>query len=160
MRETDQFIFFWGNNDIYSNFYYSPFKHQGRMFQWSEQAIMYRKAKLFGADQIAEKILMASTPKECKALGRSREIPFSESVWKEHRELVYREVLLDKFSLPSLKMQIIATREKHLVEASPFDRIWGIGMGENDPDVEDPTKWRGLNLLGKVLMEVRDLIQS
>ncbi|ALO79648.1 hypothetical protein HOBO_240 [Bacillus phage Hobo] len=156
MRETAQFIFFWGNDDIYSNFFYSPFKHKGIMFKWSEQAIMYRKAKLFGADRIAELILRAQTPKQCKDLGRSREIPFDEGVWVGYREEIYGDVLFDKFSNPSLKKQLLATGDKILVEASPFDKIWGIGLGENHRDVENPTKWRGLNLLGEVLMEVRD----
>jgi ribA/ribD-fused uncharacterized protein len=160
MRETKDFVLFWGNNDIYSNFYYQSFKHQGIVFKFSEQAVMYRKAKLFGADDIADKILQARTPKECKALGRSRDIPFNENVWRKHRENVYREVLIDKFSIPKLKEQLLSTGEKTIVEASPYDRIWGIGYGEDHPHATKPDKWRGLNLLGKVLMEVRDYWKS
>ena len=156
MRQTDKFIFFWGNQDVYSNFHYSPFKHQGILFKWSEQAVMYRKAKLFGADKIAEQILKAQTPKQCKDLGRSRQIPFDEDVWYENREVIYKEVLLDKFSNPSLKKQILATEGKTLVEASPFDDIWGIKLSADHPHAEIPSKWKGLNLLGKVLMEVRE----
>lgn len=156
MKVTDDFVFFWGGNSVFSNFCYTPFKHQGIMFKWSEQAVMYRKAKLFGAEGIAQKILKAQTPKECKALGRSRQIPFDEAVWQENREDIYKSVLLDKFSVPRLKRDILATDGKYLVEASPFDKIWGIGMSADHPDVEDPTKWKGMNLLGEVLMEVRD----
>lgn len=155
MKTTDTFVLFWGNNDVYSNFYYSPFVHQGNLFKWSEQAIMYRKAKLFGAHNIANKILKAQTPKECKQLGRSRQIPFNEVIWVRNRENLYKEVLLDKFSMPYLKEQILATGDRVLVEASPYDRIWGIGLGSDHPDATNPSKWRGLNLLGKVLMEVR-----
>jgi ribA/ribD-fused uncharacterized protein len=156
MRETKHFVLFWGNHDIYSNFFYSPFKHQGIMFKWSEQAVMYRKAKLFGAHRIAEEILYAEYPKKCKALGRSREIPFDENIWYKERENIYREVLIDKFSLPRLKKELLATENKILVEASPFDKIWGIGYGEDHPYATRPSKWKGLNLLGKVLMEVRE----
>jgi ribA/ribD-fused uncharacterized protein len=156
MRVTDKFVFFWGNKDIYSNFFYAPFKHQGIMFKWSEQAVMYRKAKLFNADAIAEQILKAQTPKMCKDLGRSRQIPFDEKVWYEHREVIYKEVLLDKFSNTSLKSQLLATGNKIIAEASPYDKIWGIGLADDHPFVENESKWRGLNLLGKVLMEVRE----
>lgn len=156
MRETEKFIFFWTGDDIYSNFYYSPFTHKGIEFKWSEQAIMYRKAMLFGAQTIAELILEADTPARCKFLGRSRDIPFNEDLWVKHRERIYKEVLRDKFSLPELKKKILSTENKTLVEASPSDRIWGIGLYENHKDATNPKKWRGLNLLGKVLMEVRE----
>ncbi|QKE72853.1 NADAR family protein [Arthrobacter citreus] len=155
MRITNKFVFFWGDNDIYSNFYFFPFKHQGIEFKWSEQAIMYRKANLFGAKKIAEQILKAQTPKQCKGLGRSKVIPFDERTWMANREIIYGDVLYDKFSNLELKSQLLATGDKILVEASPFDKIWGIGIGENDKRAEDPKKWKGLNLLGKVLMEVR-----
>lgn len=155
MRQTDKFIFFWGNQDIYSNFYNSYFKHQGILFKCSEQAIMYRKAKFFGADNIANQILKATTAKQCKELGRSRQIPFDETTWVAVREFIYKEVLLDKFSNPKLKSQLLSTGDKVLAEASPYDKIWGIGMADDHPDVENPEKWKGLNLLGKVLMEVR-----
>ncbi|UGO47941.1 NADAR family protein [Bacillus phage vB_BanS_MrDarsey] len=155
MRETNEFIFFWMGDDVYSNFYYSPFTHQGIKFKWSEQAVMYRKAMLFGATKIAQNILESDTPARCKFWGRSREIPFVESVWKVNRERIYREVLLDKFSLPELKKHILSTGDKILVEASPSDKIWGIGLHENHRDATNPRKWRGLNLLGKVLMQVR-----
>lgn len=156
MKVTDKFIFFWTGKDVYSNFYYSPFKHQGILFKWSEQAVMWRKAKLFGADKIAEKILKAQTPKECKDLGRSREIAFDEGVWLSHREEVYWDVLYDKFSTPKLKQQILSTGDKILAEASPYDKIWGIGLSESDKRAENPSEWLGENLLGQVLMRVRE----
>lgn len=160
MRETDKFVFFWGKEDIFSNFYFSPFRHQGLVFNWSEQAVMYRKAKLFGADRIAQAILKAESPDKCKALGRSRQIPFVEEVWVENRERIYKEVLLDKFSYSKAKQVILSTADKTLVEASPYDKIWGIGLAASHPDAENPEKWKGLNLLGKVLMEVRSELRE
>lgn len=157
MRFTDKFVFFWGSQDVFSNFYYAPFKHKGLLFEWSEQAVMYRKAKLFGANKIAEQILKAQTPKDCKDLGRSRQIKFDEDIWVENRERIYKEVLLDKFSSNEIiKAQLMYTMSKILVEASPYDKIWGIGLAEDHKDAENPDKWKGLNLLGKVLMEVRE----
>lgn len=156
MKETQQIVFFWTYKDAFSNFYYSPFKHQNILFKWSEQAVMYRKAKLFGAHKIADQILKAQTAKQCKELGRSRDIPFDQDVWTQNRERIYKEVLLDKFALPKLKSILLATGSKTLAEASPFDKIWGIGVAEDHPDAENPSKWKGLNLLGNVLMEVRE----
>lgn len=158
LRETDKFVFFWGNEDVFSNFYYCPFIHNGEVFKWSEQAVMYRKAKLFGANNMAERIMQAQSPKRCKELGRCREIRFDERVWEASREMIYYEVLVDKFSLPELKDQLLATGKKHLAEASPYDEIWGIGCGEYNEYAEQPNKWKGLNLLGEVLMKVREAL--
>jgi ribA/ribD-fused uncharacterized protein len=104
-----------GNDDIYSNFYYFPFNHQGIELKWSEQAIMYRKANLFDAKTIADRILKAQTPKQCKDLGRSNEIPFDEKIWIANREIIYEDVLYDKFSNNNLKSEILATGDKILV---------------------------------------------
>ncbi len=119
---------------------------------------MYRKAKLFGADKIAEQILKAQTPKQCKDLGRSRQIPFDNDIWEKNREIIYEQVFIDKFNHDKLRLQLVNTMGKTLVEASPYDKIWGIGLSEDHPHAEDPSKWKGLNLLGKVLMVVRDKV--
>lgn len=160
MRTTDEFVFFWGKHDMYSNFFFAPFKHQGHIFKWSEQAVMYRKAKHFGEMVIANKILLAKSPDECKKLGRSRAIPFVNTEWVKVREIIYKEVLMDKFSNPQMKKRILETGDKILVEASPFDDIWGIKLAHDHPDAEKPEKWRGMNLLGKVLMEVRSELSN
>jgi ribA/ribD-fused uncharacterized protein len=160
MRTTDEFVFFWGNQDIYSNFYPETFVHDEIRFDWAEQAVMYRKAMLFGAKDVAREILMATSAMQCKSLGRSRRIPFDENVWRRNRERIYREVLMDKFSLPHLKKQLLATGNRRMVEASPTDTIWGIGLHENHKDAENPTKWRGSNLLGKVLTQVRENLKE
>lgn len=74
---------------------------------------------------------------------------------------IYKEVLLDKFSSNEvIKAQLIDTMDKILVEASPYDKIWGIGLADNHKDVENHSKWRGQNLLGKVLMEVREELKG
>lgn len=156
MRVTEDYVLFWTSKDIYSNFYYKPFYHEGTLFKWSEQAVMYKKAKLFGATGVANKILKANSPMECKNLGRSHEIHFKESIWEKNRERIYKEVLLDKFQDSVLQKELFSTASRLIVEASPYDRIWGIGYGEDHPNATQPEKWRGLNLLGKVLTEVRE----
>lgn len=155
MKITENYVFFWTAKDIYSNFYYSPFNHQGKAFKWAEQAIMYRKAKLFGADEIANQILIATNPADCKQLGRSRQIPFDGKIWDENKMKIFKEILLDKFKNPKLLSQLKSTGTKKFAEASPYDKIWGIGLRENHPDVLDESKWKGQNLLGKILDDVR-----
>lgn len=156
MKVTAKSVLFWGRNDEFSNFYMSPFWHGGIEFHSSEQAVMWEKARLFGACDIAERILAAKKPEDCKRLGRSRSIPFDEAHWVANREDIYYTVLVNKFYNPKLRDVLLSTGDKTLIEASPFDGIWGVKMDENHPDVENPEKWRGLNLLGKVLERVRD----
>lgn len=160
MKTTDQLVLFWTEKDIYSNFYPFEFVHQGMLFHSAEQAIMYRKAKLFGAHSIASTILNTRSPKACKQLGRSRQIPFDETLWTIHRERIFTEILVDKFSNEPLKQQLLRTGEKILAEASPYDTIWGIGIRETDPRALDPSQWKGANLLGKVLMQVRGILKN
>lgn len=158
MKTTLAYIFFYGTKDIYSNFHPVDFIHQGQRFFCSEQAVMYRKAKLFGADAIAEQIVKAKTPNEAKALGQSRRIAFDETTWIANREQVYYEVLVDKFSVPRLRDALLRTGKRTLVEASPSDTIWGVGLAESNPLIQYPAQWKGLNLLGKTLMRVRNTL--
>lgn len=160
MKTTKDFVFFWTAKDDYSNFFFAPFTHQGKSFQWAEQAIMYRKAKLFGAHKIAERVLEAKDPATCKSLGRSREIPFDNKIWDENKERIFKEILHDKFKLPDLRIKMLNTGSREFAEASPYDKIWGIGMRESHPDATIKSKWKGDNLLGKILTEVRNEIQE
>lgn len=160
MKVTEKFVFFFGGSEVFSNFYSMNFFHKGIQFFCSEQAVMYEKAMLFNATDVAGRILKATNARQCKALGRSREIPFNEAVWVRNRERIYKEVLLSKFSYDTTKEVLLRTDERTLVEASPYDTIWGVGLGEDDVNILDPTKWRGMNLLGKVLMEVRQELRN
>lgn len=155
MKKTPKFVFFYGAEDVFSNFHACTFKHQGKTFKSSEQAVMYRKALLFGATKIADAILKTTTPNQAKALGRSKEIPFDEKIWEEKREDIYFEVLMDKFSIPKMRDALLDTGSRILVEASPRDTIWGVGLTATSPLIQYPNQWKGLNLLGKVLTEVR-----
>jgi len=155
MRKTKDYLFFYTAKDIFTNFYPVRFQHEGKWFHSSEQAVMYRKAVFFGGEGIANQILAARTPDEAKRLGRSRDIAFDEQKWVENRERIYQEVLMDKFSLPVTKKALLETENRILAEASPSDRVWGVGLSETDPRILYPNQWKGLNLLGKVLMEVR-----
>lgn len=160
MLVTNKYVLFWDDFDIYSNFYPSEFDMEGHHFYWSEQAFMWQKAIAFGDSEIAEKILTMkpdiNTALECKNLGR-KVSGFDSLRWDEISFAAMKKALHEKFTQDSfLHDQLIETGNLILVEASPYDKIWGIGLSENDPDAQDETKWKGSNLLGKVLMEVRE----
>ena len=115
---------------------------------------MYHKALLFNDSDIATQILAATTPIEVKALGRQVK-NFDDETWKENRYRIVKEGNILKFTQHSdLKEKLLATKGKMLVEASPRDRIWGIGYGAKNA-LANKERW-GLNLLGLVLVEIRD----
>ena len=151
-------IGFWKSKDEYGefcNWYNAKFVYDGKEFKNSEQAFMYLKAKLFNDNDIMEKILLNGNPMICKNLGRAVK-QFDSNVFDNHKYKFMVEVLYAKFSQnEQLKTKLINTGDAILVEASPKDKIWGIGMDVNHPDFNEPSKWQGENLLGKALMEVR-----
>lgn len=153
---SDNF-YFWGHSGEYaclSNWSATPFEKDSLLFLTSEHYMMYEKAMLMNDARTAIKILNAFSPKEAKRLGRTVK-NWDESKWVEHRERIMYEGCMAKFqSNPDIKKTLLSTYPKHLVEASPFDSIWGIGMKATHKDVEDKSKW-GLNLLGKTLDRVR-----
>lgn len=154
MKTTSKFLFFW--QGIYSNWSASAFKMDGKQFVNAEQAFMWQKARFFGDDEVAEKILLDSTPNGVKALGR-RVKNYNDEKWSDVRFIMMYDACLAKFKQnPALKTELLATGSLHLVEASPYDKVWGIGMAENDAGVEDEANWKGLNLLGKALGIVRE----
>ena len=156
MRRTDQHTFFFTDRDAFSNWHIAPFSFRGIEFNCVEQFMMYAKAKTFGDDDIAARILRAKHPKEQKALGRAVQ-SYDDAVWAAKRMKVVYVACREKFTQhPHLLAQLLATAGTVLVEASPYDRVWGIGMGENAPGVDDPANWRGQNLLGKVLTRLRE----
>ncbi len=151
-----RFTFFWRKDSPFSQWHPSPFTLAGEQFSCAEQYMMWAKAKLFGDVQTARKILDAATPREHKDLGR-RVTPFDEGRWVRERERIVHEASVAKFlQNPELLDALLATQGTELVEASPTDRVWGIGLSADDPLAQDPSRWPGLNLLGKTLIRVRD----
>lgn len=121
-----------------------------------EQYMMACKAELFGDREIREQILNCCDPKQMKALGRKvRE--FDQVVWDKFKYSIVLNGNWNKFSQNrSLRDFLLSTGDSILVEASPYDNIWGIRLSADSPEANDPQKWRGQNLLGFALMEVRD----
>lgn len=153
---SNDLYLFYRSASPFSNFYPCGFEMEGINFRSSEQAFMWAKATIFGSTQIADMILAVNTPNEAKKLGRSRKIAFDEKVWAEHSYGIMVQVLKHKFNNVDLLEKLFATGNKTLVEASPYDKVWGIGLDKNDPRAYQPENWLGQNLLGKALMEVRD----
>jgi ribA/ribD-fused uncharacterized protein len=117
--------------------------------------MMAGKARLFGDPAAAERILAARTPAEAKNLGREVQ-GFDEKVWEAARFEIVVAGSTAKFGQdPALRAYLVGTGSRVLVEASPLDRVWGIGLAADDPRAADPAGWRGLNLLGFALMEAR-----
>ncbi|SDW42628.1 hypothetical protein SAMN05421504_101547 [Amycolatopsis xylanica] len=105
------------------------------------------------------KIRKASHPNEAKTLGRQI-TGFDEQAWTKHRHDIVVAGNLAKFGQNAeLKTFLLNTGDRVLVEASPLDRIWGIGLAEDDERAADPNRWLGLNMLGFALMEVRERLR-
>ncbi|QRP51145.1 NADAR family protein [Amycolatopsis sp. FDAARGOS 1241] len=138
-----------------SQWWPAAFEREGRIFATAEHYMMWRKAVLFGDAAAAAKILAAKHPGQAKAFGREVR-GFEADVWNAHRFEIVVEGNAAKFGQNAGLGQYLGnTGERVLVEASPVDRVWGIGLAPDDRRVGEPRAWRGLNLLGFALMEVR-----
>jgi ribA/ribD-fused uncharacterized protein len=154
--EQRRFTFFWHQESPFSQWHPVRFVVAGKRFCCAEQYMMHGKAVLFGDLEVAERILATESAKTHKALGRKVR-GFDERRWQRERERIVYEGNLAKFTQnPALLEALLATAGTELVEASPLDRIWGVGLGEEDPRIQNPSQWRGLNLLGKVLTRLRE----
>lgn len=161
-----KYVFFWGHQNkgmdvsksCFSQWYESSFSDDAITYMTAEHYMMAEKAKLFGDQATYNKIINATSPGEAKSLGREVK-GFDDSIWEKSRFKIVVEGNMLKFGQnEELKEFLINTGGRVLVEASPVDRIWGIGLAADNQKVENPNLWRGLNLLGFALMEVRDVL--
>ena len=138
----------------FSQWYPSKFTVDNITYNSTEQYMMAQKALLFNDEKIYNEILKANHPKQFKALGRQI-AKFNEDVWGEHKYKIVLEGNLAKFSQnENMKKFLLSAKNKILVEASPYDKVWGIGLSADTNNIENPLTWKGENLLGFVLMEV------
>jgi len=150
------FTFFFTEANPFSQWYRCTFTVGENTFNCAEQYMMHGKALLFADRETAAKILAADHPRQHKALGRKVK-PFDDATWKRERAAIVRAGNHAKFTQNAeLLDQLLATKGTTLVEASPYDKIWGIGLAATDPRAQDPAQWKGQNLLGKILTELRD----
>lgn len=153
------YTFFFGPRNPLSNWHAVSFKADGQRFRNNEQYMMWRKARLFGDEDVAKRILLAGTPKEAKALGREVR-GFVQAVWDANCEAIVEEGAFEKFSQNEAAREfLLATDDTVLVEASPYDKIWGVGLSADDPRIQDPAQWKGENRLGPVLERVRERLR-
>ena len=165
MGKTPKFLFFWGHQpgkdgqitaSCFSQWWESsPFVVEGITYTSAEHWMMAEKARLFTDEEMRQRILQTESAAEAKKLGRLVR-NFDEARWTAARWEIVVQGNRAKFQEHrALGAFLIQTGDRVLVEASPFDRIWGIGMGKNHPDAATPARWKGLNLLGFALMQVR-----
>lgn len=155
-RITDTHAYFWGS--VFSNWFPSIFEYYGVQFKNSEAALMYAKAMIFDDLDHAIEILNTENhdPRTVKKIGR-KVVGYDDSVWAEHRYELMVDILKSKFSQNPDMLEILLSCEgKIIVEASPYDGIWGIKLHWSDDKVLIESNWNGENLLGLALMEVRD----
>ena len=143
-----------------SQWYECEFWVSGVKYSTAEQYMMASKALLFNDINNFHDIMKAHTPQEFKHLGRQTK-GFDGAVWNAHKDRIVIEGNIAKFSQNAdLKAFLLSTGDKILVEASPYDKIWGIGIDEDNPDSINPSRWQGENHLGFALMAVRDVMRT
>ncbi len=162
------YLFFWGPGDgseegvtrhCLCQWYEAPFALEGNHYPTAEHYMMAEKARLFGDEATLRRILDTPSPAQAKLLGR-RVSGFDETTWSRRCEEIVVQGNIAKFEQnPALRRFLAASGERVLVEASPVDTIWGIGLAESDPKASDPNHWRGLNRLGFSLMRARQALQ-
>ncbi|MEX3713471.1 NADAR family protein [Cytobacillus horneckiae] len=153
----EKFTFFWQNKSPFSQWHRSAFfSKDGFTYTCTEHFMMHRKAMLMGDDTTAAKIMNTPyNPREYKALGRQVK-PFNAQLWNANcKEIVKQGNLLKFQQNPTLATSLKNTAGTTLVEASPYDKIWGIGLSEDDPRAKSRNTWLGKNYLGEILTEVR-----
>ena len=150
----EQFVFFW--KDFVGQWTIDPFFDLGVEYCCTEQYMMHRKALLFKDYRIAAVIMETTSPKEMQRLGRMI-ANYDQKKWDECKFAIVLNGNRLRFGQnPSSAQRLCFYDSERYVEASPYDKVWGVGLGENDPLILDPTNWKGCNLLGEVLNIVRD----
>lgn len=162
--EEFRYLFFWGHQpakdgritaSCLSQWFAASFEIDKAHYPTAEHWMMASKARLFGDDETLKQILESADPKTAKALGRQVK-HFDGDVWTENCRRLVTEGNVAKFSQnEALRAYLIGTEDYVLVEASPYDRIWGIGLKATDDKAKHPSTWEGQNLLGFALMDVR-----
>jgi ribA/ribD-fused uncharacterized protein len=166
-NESLKFLFFWGHSNTlkeqvgkfcFSQWFELPFVVDNITYQTAEHWMMANKALLFNDLKSYQKIVNAKSPGEAKELGR-QVIGFDEQIWVANRYTIVVNGNIHKFNQhPLFADFLINTKDRILVEASPVDKIWGIGLSKDAEQIDNPYFWNGQNLLGFALMEARDFL--
>ncbi|MFH9009802.1 NADAR family protein [Streptomyces sp. NPDC017943] len=164
-----KYLLFWGHRprpdgrvgpSCLSQWWPAPFTVDGVEYATAEHWMMAAKARLFGDEDAERAALAAGHPAEAKKAGRLVRA-FDEATWARERFRIVVEGSVHKFAAhPELRGYLLGTGDRVLVEASPVDRVWGIGLAADDDAALDPQRWRGPNLLGFALMQARERLRS
>ncbi|BAV05613.1 hypothetical protein SAMN05421788_108242 [Filimonas lacunae] len=167
-EEALKYLFFWGHapskdgsvtKSCFSQWWNAPFEVEGVTYKTAEHWMMAEKARVFGDTEMREKAIQAATPHQAKKVGRMVR-DFNPVTWNEEKFGIVVAGNMYKYSQhPALKTFLLNTEDRILVEASPMDKIWGIGLAAGKEGIENPYTWKGENLLGYALMEVRDRLK-
>ncbi len=164
-----KYLHFWGHQarpdgqvgaSCLSQWWPSPFTVDGVTYGTAEHWMMAAKARLFGDEEAERRVLAAGHPSLAKKAGRLVR-DFDEATWERERFGIVVEGSVHKFAAhEDLRAFLLGTGDRVLVEASPVDRVWGIGLAAGDEGAGDPERWRGPNLLGFALMEARERLRG
>lgn len=167
--ERVKYLHFWGHRPLpdgrvgancLSQWWPSPFTVDGVEYATAEHWMMAAKARLFADAEGERRVLAAGHPSEAKKAGRLVR-GFDDEVWRRERFGIVVEGSVHKFAAHGeLRSFLLDTGERVLVEASPVDRVWGIGLAADAEGANDPVRWRGPNLLGFALMEARGRLRG
>ena len=154
--EDPNYYFFWGGHC--SQWVESPFEEFGETFNTAEQFMMAAKAKVFGDDETYARIMATQAPSEQKKLGREVK-NFDAEKWNAVARDYVTLGNYNKFTQNADFLKFLIVRiDRFFVEASPYDKIWGIGLAEQAPGIENPANWKGTNWLGQCINRARDII--
>jgi ribA/ribD-fused uncharacterized protein len=160
----EDLFFFWGHTpksngvdkSCLSQWFHSPFKYKSVTMPTAEHFMMAKKAEFFQDKEAFQRIMQAASPHEAKMIGREVK-NFNAAAWDEYAPQVVLEGNYHKFTQNrDLITYLRSTEGKILVEASPYDKIWGIGLKQDSPLAQNPNTWKGTNYLGFVLTSLRD----
>lgn len=154
--------FFHENEEFgsFSNWYPAEFDYIHH-FANSEQFMMYHKVLMFHKFDLADQILQTSDPAECKKIAGQKFPEFNSDIWEKTCYTIVKRGVKAKFvQNEKIQKKLLSTGNELLAECSPYDKKWGIGIDINDSDRFVVSKWQGKNMLGRILMEVREEIRE
>ncbi|WP_105974954.1 NADAR family protein [Streptomyces geranii] len=164
-----RYLHFWGHRprpdgrvgaSCLSQWWPATFSVAGVEYATAEHWMMAAKARLFEDPEAEHQAITARSPALAKRAGRLVR-GFDEAVWERERFGIVVEGSVHKFAAhPELREYLLGTGKRVLVEASPVDRVWGIGLAADDEAAQNPERWRGLNLLGFALMTAREKLRG
>ena len=163
----EKYFYFWGHTQkkenkidksCLSQWFQRDFKIDGLTYKNAEQYMMAKKALLFNDEEIFKKIMSESNPKKIKALGRKVKEFYAEA-WEENCDEFVYDANFAKFSQNQDLKYFLLSIEGTLVEASPYDKIWGIGLTADNPKALSQDTWDGENKLGFILTNVKEALK-